>query len=62
MYDLIHQMYPVTPGMNFTDETVSLSTDEEAPLSYVGGYLVRALLKKAENRQLNNKEKLIEVF
>lgn len=55
-------MYPVIPEMNYTDETVTLSTDEEAALSYVGGYLVRALLKKVERRQLNNKEKLTEAL
>lgn len=33
-------------------ELVSLSIDEEATLAYIGGYLIRALIKKISSRNL----------
>ncbi len=55
-------MYPVTPETDIIDEFVTLSMDEDAALSYVGGYLIRALIKKVNRRKVTNKEKLTEAL
>ena len=47
--NLLQQMYPASPtcdNQSSADEPVSLTTDEEDALSYAGGYVVRAMIKK----------------
>ena len=46
--EMIHQIYPVTSVADCSSEAITLSTDEEAALTYV----IRPLLKKVEGRQL----------
>ena len=45
--DLLQKMYPAADKNN-TQTAPSLSKDEEAALSYIGGYLVRAVTKKVK--------------
>ena len=56
--DLIQKTYPL--NTDDTAETINLllNTDEEAALSYVTGYIIRAVIKKIETRKLPNKDKL----
>ncbi len=51
--ELLQKMHPAaanhdTQAENFSSEFTSLSRDEEAALSYIGGYLVRAVTKKVK--------------
>ena len=56
---LIYQMYPVNSGSlsDSVDQVVCISDDEEAALAYVGGYLIRALIKKINTGCLQSKAK-----
>ncbi len=60
--DLLQKMHPVstTPDNTSNEATINLSSDEEAALSYVGGYVVRAMIKKVKkSSEDSHKKKLL---
>ncbi len=58
----MHQIDSDNPNSNNHNEDIYLSANEEAARSYVGGYLIRALINKVNNRQLSCKANIVEAL
>ena len=62
LYELIHQMNKRSPIVDRNEDGMTLSKDEEAALTYVGGYVVRSLIKKLPHKNVPTKEKVMEAL